>query len=112
MTQRLVYKELYKKPEDERKSDKIRIWQVMEQITKVNSELRKCKIDVFEPTVSCIIFFNITKGLTYFIKKHYIKSLVFHDMMLKYTTFFFIVIFIYIKRCCNALTQKFYNKNK
>ena len=53
----MVYNELYKKPKDERKSEIVRIWQVMDQITKVTSELRKCKIDVFEPTVSCILFF-------------------------------------------------------
>ena len=57
MTQRLVYNELYKKSKDERKSEKIRTWQVMDQITKVTYELRKCKIDVFEPTVSCSLFF-------------------------------------------------------
>ena len=55
----MVYNELYKNPKDERKSEKIRTWQVMDQITKVTSELRKCKIDVFEPTVSCILFSSI-----------------------------------------------------
>ena len=52
----MVYNELYKKPTDERKSEIVRIWQVMDQITKVTSELRKCKIDVFEPAVSYILF--------------------------------------------------------
>ena len=56
MNQRTVYNELYKKPKDERKSEIVRIWQVMDQITKVTSELRKCKIDVFEPDVSYILF--------------------------------------------------------
>ena len=56
MTHRMVYNELYKKPKDERKSEIVRIWQVMDQITKVTSELRKCNIDVFEPAVSYILF--------------------------------------------------------
>ena len=62
VTHRMVYNELYKKPKDERKSEIVRIWQVMDQITKVTYELKKCKIDVFEPTVSCIFI------LFYFIK--------------------------------------------
>ena len=83
MTQRSVYNELFKKPKDEKKSEKIRIWQVMDQITKVTSELRKCKIDVFEPTVSNIISFKHYKRIDLLYYEKYIKSLDFHDIMLK-----------------------------
>jgi len=63
MNQRMVYNELYKKPKDERKSEIVRIWQVMDQITKVTSELKKCKIDVFEPT-------QIKGQVLRFLKRH------------------------------------------